>query len=134
LLLDEPTSHLDFAALEWLEGYLSAYRGALLVVSHDRQFLNGTVTSIVELNEHTHAARLYVGDYENYARVKRQERLRWRQDYDRQQDEIKELRLAVHVEARRNNYRAHSDNDKFVRNIAIETHAQTTSRKVRAAE
>lgn len=135
LLLDEPTSHLDFAALEWLEGYLSTYRGALLVVSHDRQFLNGTVTSIVELNEHTHAARLYVGDYENYARVKRQERLRWRQDYERQQEEIKDLRQVANVDGRRNsNYRAHTDSDKFLRNAKIEWHAHTVSRKVRAAE
>ena len=134
LLLDEPTSHLDFTALEWLEGYLASYRGALLVVSHDRQFLNRTVTTIVELDEHTRSARQYVGDYENYVRVKTQERLRWRQDYVRQQEEIKELRLAIHVEARRNTYRAHSDNDKFVRNIKKATHADTISHKVRAAE
>ncbi|MGH2352087.1 MAG: ATP-binding cassette domain-containing protein, partial [Chloroflexota bacterium] len=46
LLLDEPTNHLDFAALEWLEGYLRVYRGAFLVVSHDRHFLNRTVRAI----------------------------------------------------------------------------------------
>jgi macrolide transport system ATP-binding/permease protein len=134
LLLDEPTSHLDFTALEWLESYLAAYRGALLIVSHDRHFLNRTVTTIVEIDEHTRSARLFVGDYENYVRIKTQERLRWRQDYARQQEDIKALRLAIHVEARRSNYRAHIDNDKFVRNIKRATHADTISHKVRAAE
>ena len=135
LLLDEPTSHLDFAALEWLEDYLSAYRGALLIVSHDRHFLNHTVNVIVEIDEHTHAARQFVGDYDNYVRVKTLERLRWRQDYERQQDEIKALRQEIKVDARRNsNYRAHTDNDKFVRNGKIATHDNTVAKKVRAAE
>jgi macrolide transport system ATP-binding/permease protein len=135
LLLDEPTSHLDFVALEWLESYLAAYRGALLVVSHDRQFLNRTVNTIVEIDEHTRSARQFVGDYDNYVRVKSLERLRWRQDYERQQEEIKALRQAIKVDARRNsNYRAHSDNDKFVRNAKIATHDHTVAKKVRAAE
>ncbi|HLU09063.1 MAG TPA: ABC-F family ATP-binding cassette domain-containing protein [Oceanobacillus sp.] len=135
LLLDEPTSHLDFAALEWLEDYLSVYRGALLVVSHDRQFLNRTVNVIVEIDEHTRAARQYVGDYDNYVRVKTLERLRWREDYERQQEEIKALRQEIKVDARRNsNYRTHTDGDKFVRNGKIATHDHTVSKKVRAAE
>ncbi len=57
LLLDEPTNHLDFRALEWLETYLRDFRGGLLVVSHDRQFLNQTVQIIVEIDEHTKEAR-----------------------------------------------------------------------------
>jgi len=50
LLLDEPTNHLDFASLEWLEFYLSNYKGAILLVSHDRQFLNRTVNQIFEID------------------------------------------------------------------------------------
>ena len=52
MLLDEPTNHLDFAALAWLEDYLVEFRGGLLVVSHDRHFLNRTVQTIVEITEH----------------------------------------------------------------------------------
>jgi macrolide transport system ATP-binding/permease protein len=135
LLLDEPTSHLDFSALEWLEDYLSAYRGALLIVSHDRQFLNRTVNVIVEIDEHTRAARQYVGDYDNYVRVKTLERMRWQQEYARQQEEIKALRVEIKVDAHRNrNYRAHTDGDKFILNAKIATHDHTVSKKVRAAE
>ncbi|MFN8569942.1 MAG: hypothetical protein U0Z44_20955 [Kouleothrix sp.] len=47
LLLDEPTNHLDVAALEWLEGFVRDYRGAVLVVSHDRAFLDQTVTRVL---------------------------------------------------------------------------------------
>ena len=50
LLLDEPTNHLDIQALEWLEEYLSSYEGAALIVSHDRAFLDGAVTGILELD------------------------------------------------------------------------------------
>lgn len=135
LLLDEPTSHLDFTAMEWLERYLAEYRGALLIVSHDRHFLNQTVTTIVEIDEHTRAARQFVGDYDNYTRVKAQERRRWRYEYAQQQDEIKALRQEIAVDARQNsNYRAHTDNDKFVRNIKRATHDHSVSRKVRLAE
>src|SRR5262249_26416845 len=64
LLLDEPTNHLDVAALEWLEGYLAEYSGALLVVSHDRQFLNRVVNRIFEIDEHTHQLKKYDGNYD----------------------------------------------------------------------
>ena len=51
LLLDEPTNHLDIAMLQWLEDYLRAYRGAYLVISHDRRFLDQSVTRILELDD-----------------------------------------------------------------------------------
>ena len=66
LLLDEPTNHLDFASIAWLEGYLSDYRGGVLVISHDRHFLNGAVTRIVEIDEHTRATKEYAGNYDAY--------------------------------------------------------------------
>ncbi|MFQ9873343.1 MAG: ATP-binding cassette domain-containing protein, partial [Oscillospiraceae bacterium] len=52
LILDEPTNHLDFRTLTWLEDYLSEYRGALLIVSHDRYFLDKLVTSVCDLERH----------------------------------------------------------------------------------
>jgi len=67
LLLDEPTNHLDIVALEWLEGYLARYPGAVLVVSHDRAFLDRTVNRILALDDVTHTLRAYAGAYTDYA-------------------------------------------------------------------
>lgn len=135
LLLDEPTNHLDFVSLEWLENYLSAYRGAALIVSHDRAFLNRTVNAIVELDEHTRAAKRYTGNYNSYHAAKIGERRKWEFEYERQQEEIKELTLAVKETARNNNnYRSHTDMDKFVRNGKRATHDHTVSKRIGAAE
>ena len=66
LLLDEPTNHLDIAMLEWLEDWLSEFRGAALIVSHDRTFLERTVTRILDLNPETHSVKSYAGTYTDY--------------------------------------------------------------------
>lgn len=67
LLLDEPTNHLDIVALEWLETYLAGYPGAVLIVSHDRAFLDRSVTRILALDDMTHTLREYAGGYSDYA-------------------------------------------------------------------
>ncbi len=135
LLLDEPTNHLDFASLAWLERYISTYKGGVLIVSHDREFLNKTVTSIIELDEHTRQAKTYKGNYATYHRAKVAERAKWEADFAEQQEEMKALRLAIKETARRNdNYRAHTDSDKFVVNIKKATHANTVSKRIRTAE
>jgi ATPase subunit of ABC transporter with duplicated ATPase domains len=66
LLLDEPTNDLDFAGLARLEGYLTGFDGSAVIVSHDRAFLDRTVTRIVELDERTHGAREYAGGWSEY--------------------------------------------------------------------
>ncbi len=71
LLLDEPTNHLDIEMLEWLEGWLDRFQGAALIVSHDRAFLDNTVTSILELDESSHAIKSYAGNYGDYLEEKR---------------------------------------------------------------
>ncbi|MDX2077364.1 MAG: ABC-F type ribosomal protection protein [bacterium] len=135
LLLDEPTNHLDFASLEWLEAYLSTYQGCMMIVSHDRAFLNKTVTSILEIDEHSRQAKAYKGNYTTYHTAKLRERQKWEADYADEQDEIKALRLAIKETARRNdNYRVHTDGDKLVLNKKIATHANTVSKRVRTAE
>ena len=135
LLLDEPTNHLDFAALEWLEGYLQRFKGALLVVSHDRHFLNQTVTSLIEIDEHTKEAKLYSGNYDFYARVKSQERAKWVENYWAQQEEIWELRKLMKTKARQNPFaRPPRDNDKFAYTFKAEKMQTALSRNIRNAE
>ncbi len=101
LLLDEPTNHLDVASAEWLENYLARYKGAILMVSHDRQFLNRSVTQIFELDEHSRQLKKYEGNYDAYAAAKVAERERWEEEYERQQEEIKELRNFQYPQAGR---------------------------------
>jgi ATP-binding cassette subfamily F protein 3 len=73
LLLDEPTNHLDIEALEWLESFLAAYDGAVIVVSHDRTFLDRTVHTILELDPLTHGVTVYPGNYSGYWQAKERE-------------------------------------------------------------
>ncbi len=135
LLLDEPTNHLDFAAAAWLESYLADYRGAVLVVSHDRWFLNRTVNVIYEIDEHRHDLTRYVGDYDAYAAAKRAERAQWEVNYAAQQDEIKDLRKRLRESARQVAHnRKPKDGDKFIYNFKGENVQSAISRNVRAAE
>ncbi|PJF27854.1 MAG: ABC transporter ATP-binding protein [Phototrophicales bacterium] len=135
LLLDEPTNHLDVTSLEWLEDYLQGYRGAILVVSHDRHFLNRTVNRIIEIDEHHRGAVAYSGNYESYRAAKALERQQRFAAYTAQQEEIRSLRAAVSVTARRNdNYRTHTDNDKFIVNFKKSQHEQTVSKRVQEAK
>lgn len=87
LFLDEPTNHLDMDMLEWLEGYLSAYHGGLIIVSHDRYFLDRVATSIVELNHHK--LKSYKGNYSRYLVQKETDDKAYRIAYEKQQEHIK---------------------------------------------
>jgi len=80
LLLDEPTNDLDFPALEWLEGLVARHDGAVVVVSHDRAFLDRVVTRVVELDEWTHGATEYAGGWTDY---ELERELRRRRHYER---------------------------------------------------
>ncbi|MBL7198986.1 MAG: ABC-F family ATP-binding cassette domain-containing protein [Anaerolineae bacterium] len=95
LLLDEPTNHLDIEALEWLEQFLAEYKGAILIVSHDRTFLNRTVTTILELDPLTHTVAPYSGNYSEYAAAKERERGRHWASYKDQQDRIRRYQRAI---------------------------------------
>ncbi len=86
LLLDEPTNHLDLAALEWLETYLLAWRGAVIVVSHDRYFLDRVTTRTIEIAHQR--AELYPGAYSKYVALRAERLERWRKDYEAQQEHI----------------------------------------------
>jgi ATPase subunit of ABC transporter with duplicated ATPase domains len=95
LLLDEPTNHLDIEALEWLEGFLAAYEGAVLIVSHDRTFLDRTVNAILDLDPLTHAITPYPGNYSAYIQAKEREREQTWASYKDQQERIARYRRAI---------------------------------------
>ncbi|MBQ2581726.1 MAG: ABC-F family ATP-binding cassette domain-containing protein [Ruminococcus sp.] len=89
LILDEPTNHLDFAALMWLEDHLKSYKGALLIVSHDRYFINKVCTRICEISQgHIYS---YKGDYNAYLLQKKMRDERQLKEYEAQQKEIAKL-------------------------------------------
>ena len=87
IILDEPTNHLDIGSITWLEGYLRAYKGAVLIVSHDRYFLDRVVDKVVEL-ENGHATE-FVGNYSDYAVKKETLRIAALNAYLNQQRDIK---------------------------------------------
>ncbi len=136
LLLDEPTNHLDFASMAWLENYLSHYNGAMLMVSHDRQFLNRAVNQIYEISEYNHYLKRYEGNYDAYVLAKAAERAKWEEDYERQQEEMQELRKRIRVNARQvgHTYRAPRDNDKNAKFFFAQRVDSAVSRNIRAAE
>ena len=86
LLLDEPTNHLDLDALDWLENFLRNYRGAVLVISHDRYFLDQVTTRTLELNHHT--LKSYNGNYSRYTELKAEQEMAQMRAYEKQQAEI----------------------------------------------
>ena len=89
LLLDEPTNHLDIKAIEWLEKYLKNYKKAIVVVSHDRMFLDRIVNKVYEIEYGT--MTLYKGNYKDYEIQKRANYEKQLKDYEYQQAEIKRL-------------------------------------------
>src|SRR4051812_15286038 len=91
LLLDEPTNDLDFAALEWLERQIAAQPGSLVVVSHDRAFLDRTVTRIVELDEWTRGATEYAGGWSEYEAERERRRQRHFQRWESSVTERKRI-------------------------------------------
>ncbi|MBR0417780.1 MAG: ABC-F family ATP-binding cassette domain-containing protein [Erysipelotrichaceae bacterium] len=89
LLLDEPTNHLDLSTIEWLEGYLAKYKKAMVIVSHDRTFIDKCVNVVYEL-EYGHLKR-YAGNYSAFVEQKKNDLIHQEAAYKRQQKDIKRL-------------------------------------------
>ena len=88
LFLDEPTNHLDVRSMSWLEGVLLDWKGALIVVSHDRYFLDTVATRIWDLAHRR--VETYRGNYSHYRQQREDRHVRWRKEYERQQEFISE--------------------------------------------
>lgn len=93
LLLDEPTNHLDMNSIAWLENYLINYPGAVLIVSHDRYFLNRVVTKVIEVEQGS--VMTYLGNYTDYSAKKQQLREAKLKEYLNQQREIKHQEAVI---------------------------------------
>lgn len=95
LLLDEPTNHLDIEALSWLESFVQRYRNSILIVSHDREFLDRTVTRIVYLDPDKHVLTSYPGNYSDFARARQHEAEIHREVWTRQQEYVAQVELDI---------------------------------------
>ena len=113
LLLDEPTNHLDMESLEWLEGYIKQYSGTVIIVSHDRYFLDKAVTSIVELEDNK--STTYQGNYSAYIKKKDEDLLLQYQEYRDQQKKIDQMEKSI---KNLRDWALRGDNGKFFRRAA----------------
>lgn len=113
LLLDEPTNHLDMQSVEWLEGYLKGYKGIVIVVSHDRYFLDNVVTKIIELEDMYCEA--YKGNYSYYVNQKEENMLIQFENYKEQQKKIAAMEKAI-KDLR--DWAIRADNNKFFKRAA----------------
>ncbi len=120
LLLDEPTNHLDLPMLAWLEDWLSRFRGAALIVSHDRVFLDRAINRVLYLDPQTHTVRSYAGNYTRYLEDSLAEYERQLDSYKQQVAEIHRLKqdIARTMEQARSVERSTTPRQPGVRRIA----------------
>jgi ATPase subunit of ABC transporter with duplicated ATPase domains len=113
LLLDEPTNHLDMESVEWLEEYLKNYKGIVIVVSHDRYFLDHTVTKIIEIEDKV--SDTYIGNYSEYI-IQKDEKLRIQyENYKEQNKKIDAMEQSV---KQLRDWAMKADNNKFFKRAA----------------
>lgn len=113
LLLDEPTNHLDMESIEWLEAYLKGYNGIVIIVSHDRYFLDNVVTKIIEIEDME--SKTYKGNYSDYVKQKEEDLLEQVHKYKEQQKEIKSIQNTI-KDLR--DWAMRADNNKFFKRAA----------------
>ncbi|WP_414051431.1 ribosomal protection-like ABC-F family protein [Macrococcus animalis] len=93
LLLDEPTNHLDIDSIEWLTQFIKTYKGAVIIISHDRYFLDETVSKIFEIDQQT--LHIYNGNYSYFVKEKEDRILREYEEYKNQQKKIQKMKAQI---------------------------------------
>lgn len=93
LLLDEPINHLDLSSIMWLEGYLSSYKGAVIIIAHDRYFLDKIVDHVIDLSHHK--SRVYTGNYTAFVSQKELAELTYARSFEKQQKEIEHQKEVI---------------------------------------
>jgi ATP-binding cassette, subfamily F, member 3 len=131
LLLDEPTNHLDFDMLDWLEDWLSAFKGGVLIVSHDRAFLDNVADHIVEIDPNTHQARTFTGNYSDYLDQKLAEQEKQWANWRDQETEIKRQQQDI---ARTKEQSASVEHTTTPRTPGVRRIAKKVARKALARE
>ena len=118
LILDEPTNNLDLKSIEWLEKYLKEIQCPIMIVSHDRKFLDDVVTKIIEIDYFTRNLIEYPGNYSEYKKFKQQQEEAKLKRYQEQQEKIGDLKKSINQKkewAQKGNKQEVSDKDKYTR-------------------
>lgn len=110
LLLDEPTNHLDMKSVEWLESYLNDYLGSVIIISHDRYFLDRVVTKVVEIENLV--SKVYIGNYSSYVNQKEEALMLEQHHYKEQQKKINSMEESI---KRLKVFSRNGENEKFVK-------------------
>jgi ATP-binding cassette subfamily F protein 3 len=131
LILDEPTNHLDIGMLNWLETWINKFAGGVLIVSHDRTFLDNTVDKIIDLNPETHNIREYKGNYSDYLEQYLLEHEHQITKYKDQVAEIRRIRQDI-ASTKRNAY--HVEITTTSRNPGPRRYAKKVARKAKSRE
>lgn len=135
LLLDEPTNHLDFDGIAWLEGYLVQYPHALLMITHDRAFIDRIVNQIIELSPVTHGLTIYHGDYADYVAERERQYTEAVSAYNQQMSEMAQLRRQIKQQTHNpGKVKPPSDPDKFIKFHKGQQADGTRSKKIRSAK
>lgn len=136
LILDEPTNHLDFAGIEWLENYLAEYPHALLLITHDRMFINRVANVISELNATTKQLHTYHGNYDDYLAQRNHEYEQKVASYNQQNNERKALQRFITSQTNNTPGRmsASDEPDKFIRFFKNMQSDKTKKRKITDAK
>lgn len=135
LILDEPTNHLDFAGIEWLEKYLSDYPNALILITHDRTFINRVANIISELNAKTRQLQSYHGNYEDYLAQRDHQYQQKVAAYNQQKNEMKALQSFIKTQTHNTQGRmsARDEPDKHIRTFKNLQSDKTKHHKIRNA-
>lgn len=134
LILDEPTNHLDFVGLEWLENYMLTYPNALLMITHDRRFINAVATHILDLSTVTHSLTTYFGNYDEYVEQRERQYQQEVEAYHAQENQRKQLQQLMKKEAHgHRKAKKLLDGDKHIKHFQEQQSHHTAGKMIRSA-